>query len=207
MTTWMDWVKTLTGLLGVILWPLLVAVVVIAFRKQLKGLLERVSSFKGLGVEAAFARTGAEVAEGLVAAWVEQGPEETSQPGNPRAVPLSQYFTPERFHDSPLNVIIESFIALERWFDSALNSHGIDIRPGFKKLTVYEMAELAVHHGFIEPESLKTVTGLGIMRDIAIGKNGDKVTPQEARSYVTLIDGQIFTMTNQLERYDAEHPR
>lgn len=64
-------------------------------------------------------------------------------------LPLGQSFKLERYHENPLNIIVESFIALETWFDTALIAHGIDVRLGIKKLGGSEIADLDLYKGIL----------------------------------------------------------
>jgi hypothetical protein len=128
-----------------------------------------------------------------------QEPPQGAEPTAPKPIPLSRYFAPQRYHENPLNVVLEAYLALESWYDRTLTSHGIDNHDGTRKLEVDEMADLAVYHGLTEPRAAETVRGIGILREIYMGK----VDPVQARSYVTQIDGQMFAMDGQLRDHDA----
>jgi hypothetical protein len=131
---------------------------------------------------------------------VPPGPDVPTTVAAPARAPLVRYFDPERYTANPLNVILESYLFIEGWFDELLTARGQDLRPHNDKLGVDDMAHIAVHDGLISPQSVETLRGLGILRQLSIDKGGDGVTAEEARKYVTMTDAIIHVMTGEVRK-------
>lgn len=107
--------------------------------------------------------------------------------------PLRDFYA-DRAKENPLNAILEAYIHLEKWFDAALQSRGIDNWDRNRKLGVPEMSRLAVKYGLLPSFTLSPIDGLSIMRDLAIHQPQSKVTEAEAKEFLLLTDGVIHQL-------------
>ena len=119
--------------------------------------------------------------------------------------PLVRYFAPARFDANPLNVIIETHVALEGWFDRVFEAHNLETSDGLVKLDTDRLASVALHQGIISQSSFETARGLKMLREFASAKGGDRVEAQEARKYVTKTDALIWVMDAELSEWESKH--
>lgn len=216
-----EWLRPITELVGVLVWPALVAVVIIVFRRQVRDLFGNLSELTIGGNKAKFNRKATQVSENLITSFttppavtseVEVEPkadngssEEPAMQGRPRIL-LRESFA-DRIRDNPLNAILEGNLAIERWFDSAITAHGIPVTgKDFRKRSSHEMSLIALDLGMITPASQNTVDGLAIMRDLAVGKGGEAATSDQAREFLILTDGLLFTMDRERSEFEKRNP-
>lgn len=68
MASWSDLIRAIAELAHALQWPLIVLIICILFREQVGELLQRLVHWKGMGVEADFAESVKELAEGTLRA-------------------------------------------------------------------------------------------------------------------------------------------
>ena len=78
--TTFEWLHPITELVGVLVWPVLIAVLVIAFRKQVRHLITNVSELTIGGNKAKFRRKGTQLSEELLASLTAPSPELAAAP-------------------------------------------------------------------------------------------------------------------------------
>jgi hypothetical protein len=224
----LNWVKTLIPLAVGFAWPVLVGSVIFAFRKPLVTLIENVKKVTAGPVSVDIEKGLAQTAESLVQLVEDSGSEDYYNapqasrspldefnaqtpvaagiaPQRAPRIPLREYFATNA-EENPKSAIILAFIELEKWYDHALRSHGIEIYDGWTRRSVRVMAKVAVDQG-LEPESsINTVEGLSLMRDLVVEKPGEEVSPQQAREFLVLTDGVIYTLSTELAKYEKDNP-
>jgi len=116
-----------------------------------------------------------------------------------RRILLSQYFD-ERANENPLNAVLEAYIAIERWYDRVLIDRNIDNFEGTRKLSVAEMAGIAVEKDLLPASTLNLIDGLTVMRSLALAGPPDRVTPDQAREFLSLADGTLYALDTELRK-------
>ncbi len=226
-----EWLRPFTELVGVVVWPVLVTVLIIVFRRQVRDLLANVSELTIGSNKAKFRKKGTQLSEDLLAsltapalvASAAPGVSETISPaplngqvGDPEAeVPtveskprilLREYYA-DRIHDNPLNAILEGNLAIERWFDHAISAHGFSLTgKEFRKRSSHEMSLIALDLGMISTTSQSTVDGLVIMRDLAAHKGGEAATSDQAREFLILADGLLYMLDKERAAFEERNP-
>jgi hypothetical protein len=110
---------------------------------------------------------------------------------------LSDYYR-EEATDNPLAAILKAWLAVEGWLDRELPQFGLSTHDGQRKRSVREMTRLMVDRGVLPASAVPTVDGLGVMRDIAADKGGEGSTAEDARHYLTLVDGTMLMLDRAL---------
>ncbi|TXK17427.1 hypothetical protein [Homoserinibacter sp. GY 40078] len=187
--TWVDYMLAAAAILGAIAWPLVVMVVLLAFRKPLRDALEHLIEFRFGNATVKFDRAAADVSANLIEAIADSDADASEEPdvGDVRPRPQLRDLYAAKAQENPLNALLEGFIAIEVWFDQLLTERGESTHEGARKRSVQEMAAIAVERGFLPRQLLDTVQGLGIVRDLAI-RDREKVTPNQAREFLLLAD-------------------
>jgi len=219
-----EWLHPITELVGVLVWPVLVGVVIIVFRRQVRDLLGNLSELTIGSNKAKFRKKGSQLSEELLAklttpsdsaASTGSAPDdirneaalasEPKSPPKPRSL-LREYYA-DRIRDNPLNAILEGNLAIERWFDGAITAHGFSATgKDYRKRSSHEMSLIALDLGMISATSQNAVDGLAIMRDLAIDKGGDAATSDQAREFLILADGLLFSMDRERAEFEKRHP-
>lgn len=196
-----DWMLAAAQILGTIAWPTAAVIILLAFRKPLQELLQHVAGLSFGGAKVTFDRTSPGVTESVVEALEDAASE------SPQAtpMPLREYYA-ERAETNPLNAILEAYIAIERWYDAALTKHNADNYDGLKKLGVSQMSRIAVSKGLVPASTLPAVDGLTALRNLVVHAPGKKLGPEEAREYLVLADGLLYSLRAGLEKYEMRHP-
>jgi hypothetical protein len=197
---------------------LLVAALVFAFRKQIRALLGEVKRATIAGVTVDFEEKAKEVRDELekpatseanpleeAAFWAQSNAiTYTAGSDAPASAPLRTRYA-QRAIDNPLNAILEAYLVLEAWFDSTLTAHELSPYDGFVKKGVIEMATDAAAAKLISQQSVHTINGVTIMRELAIQKR-NRVTTDEAQEYLVLMDGLIYSLGNEVTAHDKNQP-
>jgi hypothetical protein len=122
--------------------------------------------------------------------------------GAPTRIPLAQQFAPERYEDNPLNVVLESYLELEAWFNDLFDDRDIPYWQGATRLGPLEMVKIAVHRGLVHAQSTEAVRVLAFDRGLSIERR-DNVTADEARTYANRVDELIAALGHQVDAYEA----
>jgi hypothetical protein len=199
-----EYMSAAAEILTAISWPLVLFAIIFTFRKSIRGLLAKLSELKVGGATARFSEAALGVAVATLETALDNSSDTHSSAARMTRTPLTEYYD-QRADENPLNAILEAYLAVEGWFDRALSTHGIDIRPHNKKLGVREMSIIAVEQGMLPESLLHTVDGLSLMRNLALHKSSPQ-TPQEAREFLVLTDGLIYTLDVELAKYEVSHP-
>ena len=181
----MGWKEFAASVVGSIAWPFVVCVIVVLvlanFRTQIRGLIARMKSVKGAGVEATFGEELSDVRD-VAEALVEdvQSAETTGGPSN----------------EDPLAIIIRAWIELESTVDLLyLGATGSDDAP--RKPTRTKLNSL-LHDGVIPPAVFHTVTRLYDLRNrVMHGRHS--ATVEEAQSFADSAYDMVdyLVLTNQ----------
>lgn len=181
---WVDYMLAAAAILSAIAWPLVVMVVLLAFRKPLRDALAHLIEFRFGSTSVKFQREIADASTNLIEAIADA--DETEE-GDVRPRPQLREMYAAKAQENPLNALLEGFIAIEVWFDQLMTERGESTHDGTRKRSAQEMAAIAVQRGFLPRSTIDTVQGLGIVRDLAI-HDRDKVTPTQAREFLLLAD-------------------
>jgi hypothetical protein len=223
-----QWIRAVISLLGVIAWPTLVGALAFAFRRPLRSLLENVKKVTAGPVSVDIEKGLAETTQSFVQLVEDSGSEdaeeaslaiqsplgefnaqradEAAEPPSPlRPIPLRDYYA-SNAEENPKSAIILAYIALEKWYDFALRSHGLPIYDGTQRRGVRKMSRVAVEEGMLPASSIDTVEGLSLMRDLVVDKPGEEVSSQQGREFLVLTDGVMYTPTTELKKYEKDHP-
>lgn len=204
-----DWFRASTSLIAVLVWPLLIIVLVIIFRRQLVALIQSVTEFRGPGFTAKFEREVREVGAYLDFDKLARPASASPDPADgvaaedrvePRQVPLSEFYA-RRSDENPLNALLEAYIAIERWYDRTLTDREIDNFDGVDKLSVTQMSRVAVEKGLLPASTLTLVDGLTVMRSLALTAPPDRVSPDQAREFLALADGALLSLDAELAKF------
>jgi hypothetical protein len=182
--TWVDYMLAAAAILGAIAWPLVVMIVLLAFRKPLRDALANLIEFRFGSASVKFQREVADVSSNLIEAIADA--DETEE-GDLKPRPQLREMYAAKVQENPLNALLEGFIAIEVWYDQLMTERGESTHEGNRKRSAQEMAAIAVERGFLPRSTLDTVQGLGIVRDLAI-HDREKVTPNQARDFLLLAD-------------------
>ena len=218
----LQWVKALTPLATGLVWPILVLVLVLLFRGQIRELLGRLRHFKGPGVDADFDAATFETAT-FVAAHPDVEPEPapdsrdrdlgdtaTDASDEPPLKEGHQLRYAEAYYlranENPAYAILSTYSMLERWYDRALLSHGLaPYAPNNRKLDVRTMAQIAVKAQILPPDSVKGVEGLRQVRNLA-AHQPDSITVTMAREFLDLLDDVVNVLNRTITPATVELP-
>jgi len=204
MITGTDWLHAATQILIAAAWPLGILGIVLIFRRPVRDALSHLVKFRfgGAEVEIDRARAQAEVSTSVAEAIVDesQGAERT-----PTRTPLAEYYA-DRVVDNPLNAVLEAYIAIERRLDQVLEDHGQSPYVGTKKLDVTELSALAIQTGLLGSVVRTPLTGLTALRNIYL-HGASELSLSDAQQFLSLADGVMFLIDNDVKRYDAEHTK
>ncbi len=114
---------------------------------------------------------------------------------------LTEYYR-ETAVENPLAAILKAYLAIEGWYDQALEDHGIGRFDGTRKRSVREMSRLAVERGLLPSSTVATIDGLGVLRDLAVDRQGENITKEEAQHYLTIAEGALLSLDSSLKPAD-----
>jgi len=166
-------------------WPLVVLVVAIVFRGELKTLMfERMKRFKAGPLEVEWERQLLRVE-----AQVEPAPPELAAAGGSLVAELGGVA-----HSQPGWAVIQAYERVVQRLRPYLVGNGAEPeRPLSGIVAKLRTAEKA---GTITPEVARAVEGMTILRNLAAHRPSEKenVTPDRAREYLAMADGVIFAL-------------
>jgi hypothetical protein len=195
-----DYLLAAAAILGAVAWPVVLLIVLLAFRRPLRDALEHLIEFRFGSTVAKFSREGGEVGASLVESLVES---KTAEPNTAEQTPrpaLRDLYA-ERAESNPLSAILLAYGAVESWYDQMLTERGIENHsPGHRKLGVRDLSRLAVERGLLPDSTLRQVDGLSIMRDLAVHGRVEEVTSEQAREYLVLVDGLLYSLDSELAK-------
>lgn len=198
-----DYVLAIASLLGAVAWPITVLVLVLMFRRPLRTALSDLVQLRWGGTELKFRRTAGEVSSSLIEPLVESKVL-TLQTATSTVRPALHEYYANLADENPLSAIIKAYESIEVWYDEALTRFGIANRDGNRKLGVLQMARRAVNEKLLPASSVHTVEGLGIMRDLALQHGDGKVKPDEAKEFLILADGLLYSLDSELAKVRPE---
>jgi hypothetical protein len=167
-------------------WPVMALAGVVLLRKPIAAWLERdpPSRVKAGPLELEWDRVAAKTEEAVKAELDGHLPTSTAGDNMPR---IAEELAPA-VEQTPFVAIEEAYVTLERELRQTVGSvEGVDtliMRP-------VGLARLGGRLGRINPDVIKTVEGLSVMRNLAAHGRGPEITSERAREYVTLVDAAL----------------
>jgi hypothetical protein len=163
-------------------WPIAALSIAFIFRKTIPNLIERLSSLKYGGFEAAFANQAASIAENITGAPTQTPPFVDSN--GEKLLSLAQ--------DSPRAAILEAWLQIERKLHELARIKQIDTNiQNNPTLLLRSLREgKAISH-----ETERAVNGLKQLRNLAVHAHGDDLSSQKAIEFVTYASALLWTMS------------
>lgn len=121
-------------------------------------------------------------------------------PSSPKPIrpALTEYYKSTAL-ENPLAAIIKAYLAIEEWYDQALQDHDLSPWNGTEKRSVRDMSRIAAHEGFLPAFTVQTIDGLGYLRDDAVRRGGDSITVDEAQHYLLQTEGALLSLDKLVE--------
>ncbi|MDR3436314.1 hypothetical protein [Telmatospirillum sp.] len=160
-------------------WPIAAIAIAIIFRKTIPNLIERLSSFKYGGFEAAFANQAANIAENITRTS-DQPPSFVDSDGE-RLLSLAQ--------ESPRAAVLEAWLRVERKLHQLAEERHVDIRNNPMTL-VRSLRDAQA----ISSETERALNGLRQLRNLAVHAHSDELSSQKAIEFVTYASALLWTM-------------
>ena len=122
----------------------------------------------------------------------------TDKPARPIRPALTEYYR-DLALENPLSAILKAYLAVEGWFDITLEENGLDKYDGTRKRSVREMSRIAAATGLLPSATVPTIDGLGVLRDLALDKQGEGIGSEEAQRYLLQTEGALLSLDNSLK--------
>jgi hypothetical protein len=181
----MGWMEFVSSIVGSLAWPTAAVIAATVFRKQLRDLLgTRLHRLKAGPVEMElFDRKLAETE-----AEIDPIPKRAETTGM-----LPQGVAGELgpiVDTSPAAAVMEAHARVERRLRDILAEAGVEV---VHSRSVRELARVAAERGLIRHESVRSVEGITVLRNLAAHGHGNDLTPNRAREYLDLVDAVLFS--------------
>lgn len=185
----MSGLELTAALVGSLAWPVVVLAVAVLFRHQLAGLLARpFASLKAGPVEVVWDREIAEVEA------------ELGQPGLPGTPPGGEAGPSEELAEvarlAPAAAVIKAFARVEAQLRQLLRDADLDPSRG----SAIQLARRAYEAGFIQPETVKAIEGIAVLRNLAAHGHDVGLDESRALDYLTLTDAVSYALTQEGHR-------
>jgi len=174
----------IAALVGSLAWPIVVLIVAVIFRRQFSALLARpLASLRAGPLEAVWDRQVAEV--------------EAELPGPQSSVTESRAAAgTDRLREvaraAPAAAVMGAFSEIEEQLHQILVDGGVE--PGRGGAT--QMARRALEAGLVQPEILKAVEGVAVLRNLAAHGRESDLDQARALDYLALTDAVSFALSH-----------
>lgn len=183
------------SLVGSIVWPTVVVIVLLIFRREVVALLERPLSRLKVGpVEADWEKAESVVKENLSIHQAYRVPLTTGVGVTP---PAEAAFgeTESRVLEEPQALVAERWHAVEKALRDMISDHA-EVPIGANAPVEFPMLlDSALRLGLLNATTVRSLDGLRHMRNLAIA--GDHLDSRRAQEFAVMADAVIYAMANQ----------
>lgn len=162
----MDWMTFVTKLVDALAWPVAATVIALHFREQIKLLLGKIRTAKGVGIELSFAHE-AEKAAAMAAtmnAAVPTPAELPGPPGRPGTSPAVAQFVAPGEEDRPTARVLDSWLQIERAILAVVREKGVYVPENQTRNPAAWLAALKKEKA-LPPETLELIEALYRLRN------------------------------------------
>lgn len=183
--------RTIVDLVTGLAWPIAVVWIVLAFRREIRDVLHaRKASVKAGPFELGFEQALVEV-EAAVASGGEVRRRDRPGVATPLGLDEAVRSLAGRAETSPIEVVIGAFALVERALRDRLAVAGVDVADA---RTAVQLASLAASAGLITPETVNSVQGVAVLRNLAAHGHGGEIDREKALDYLALIEGTLYAI-------------
>lgn len=180
--------ESIVDLVTGLAWPVAVVWIVLAFRAEIRDVLHsRKATVKAGPFELGFEQAAVEVEAATALRPTTAGDEPTS----PLGLDESMHSLAVTAASSPVEAVLGSFALVEQALRDRLESAGID--PGTNRSAV-QLAAQAASVGLITPETVNSVQGVAVLRNLAAHGHGREIDAGKALDYLVLVEATLYTI-------------
>lgn len=162
----MDWLTFVTKLVDALAWPVAATIIALHFREQIKLLLGKIRTAKGVGIELSFAHE-AEKAAAVATTMNAAAPpsaDSTPRPEMPESSPAVPQFVEPGEEDRPTARVLDSWRQIERAILAVVQEKGVYVAENQTRNPAAWLAALKKEKA-LPPETLELIADLYRLRN------------------------------------------
>lgn len=172
----------IASLVGSLAWPVVVLVVLVIFRKQVRQLASRpMRRLRAGPLEVEFDRLLSEVEVSVTT------PSDAVQSASSEDVALARLAT-----TSPAAAVMDAHSLVEKELRDIVRTAVPE--AGVSRMAIGQLLRLAVDRKAITPETAKAVEGVTVMRNLAAHGRASEITVERAQDYLALVDAVLYAL-------------
>lgn len=180
--------QSIVDLVTGLAWPVAVVWIVLAFRAEIRDVLHsRSATVKAGPFELGFEQAAVEVEAANALRPTTAGDEQAS----PLGLDESMQALAVVAASSPVEAVLGSFALVEQALRDRLSSAGIDPDGG---RSAVQLAAQAASRRLITSETVNSIQGVAVLRNLAAHGHGGEIDTQKALDYLVLVEATLYAI-------------